>query len=108
MDPPGGQDQFLDTYKSSIINEFLKELDTPLTETKKNLKNRNTIAMSKPYTNTDIVIKPADKGGSIAIMNTTDYTAEAERQLKISWTLWEKLQEDPTQKSNTHINNLLN
>ena len=37
--------------------------------------------MRELYTNTDIVIKPADKGGSIVIMNTIDYVAEPERQL---------------------------
>ena len=44
--------------------------------------------------NNDIVIKPADKGGSIVIMNTKDYTAEAERQLN-NPDHYEKLQEDP-------------
>ena len=107
MDPPSGQDPFLDTYKSSIINEFLKEMDTPLTRTKKNLKKKEYQAMRELYTNTDIVIKPADKGGSIVVMNTIDYIAEAERQLN-NPDHYEKLQEDPTQKFNTHISNLIN
>ena len=33
------------------------------------------------YNNPDITVKPADKGGSIVIMNTDDYTAEAHRLL---------------------------
>ena len=57
--------------------------------------------------NNDIVIKPADKGGSIVIMNKTDYIAQAERQLS-NPDHYEKLQEDPTQKFNTHIKNLIN
>ena len=81
MDPLIGQDLFLDTYRSSIINEFLKELDTILTRTKKNLTKKEYQAMRGLYTNTDIVIKPADKGGSVMIMKTTDYIAEAERHL---------------------------
>ena len=104
---PSGQDLFFETYKSSVINEFLKELDTPLTRTTKNLKKKEHQAMRELYTNTDIIIKPADKGGSIVIMNTTDYIAEAERQLN-NPDHSEKLQEDPTQKFNIHINNLIN
>ena len=57
--------------------------------------------------NNDIVIKPADKGGSIVIINTTDYITEAERQLN-NPDHYEKLHEDPTEKFNTHINNLIN
>ena len=63
--------------------------------------------MRELYNNTNIVIKPADKGGSIVIMNTTDYITEVERQLK-NPDHYEKLQEDPTLKYNTHINNLIN
>ena len=37
--------------------------------------------MRELYNNNDIVIKPADKGGSIVIMNTSDYILEANRQL---------------------------
>ena len=37
--------------------------------------------MRELYMNNNIVIKPADKGGSIVRMNTTDYIAEADRQL---------------------------
>ena len=59
------------------------------------------------YNNNDIVIKPADKGGSIVIMNTTDYISEADRQLNIP-DHYKRLLEDPTHKFNTHINNLIN
>ena len=78
--PASGQDPFLDTYRSSITNEFLKQLDTPSTKVKKNLKKEEYQTMRQLYMNNDIVIKPADKGGSTVIMNTLDYIAEAERQ----------------------------
>ena len=45
MDPPSGQDPFLDTYRNSIINEFLKELDHPKLSRKKNLTNKEYQAM---------------------------------------------------------------
>ena len=40
-------------------------------------------------------------------MNTTDYIAEAERQIS-NPDHYEKLQDDPTQKFNTHIKNIIN
>ena len=76
------------------------------TNIKKNLKKEEYQVMGELYTNNDMVIKPADKGGSIVIMNTTDYITEPERQLN-NPDHYEK-QEDPTQKFNTHINNLIN
>ena len=63
--------------------------------------------MRELYNNNDTVIKPADKGGSIVIMNTTDYISDADRQLN-NPDHYERLLEDPTQKFNTHINNLIN
>ena len=61
--PPSGQDPFLDTYRSLITNEFLNQLDTSSTKIKKNLKKEEYQAMRQLYMNSDIVIKPADKGG---------------------------------------------
>ena len=43
--PPSGQDPFLDTYRSSVINEVLKELVRPSINTKKNLKKQEYQAM---------------------------------------------------------------
>ena len=77
-----GQDPSLDTYRSSIINRFLKDLDHPPPKSrKKNLTNKEYHAMRDLYKNPDITIKPADKGGSIVIMKPEDYIAEANRQL---------------------------
>ena len=104
--PPSGQDAFLDSYRSLIINEFLKELHKPSIKFRKNLKKQEFQAMRELYTNNNIVIKPADKGGSILIMNTTDYISEANRQLN-NHDHYERLQEDPTQKLNIHINHLI-
>ena len=78
--PPGGQDPFLDTYRNSIINAYLKELENP-TISKKNLSHKELQAMRDLHNNTDIIIKPADEGRSIVIMNTIDYIEEAQRTL---------------------------
>ena len=89
------------------MNQILKELDKPTINKKKNMKIAEFKALKDLYFNNDIVIKPADKGGSIVIMNTADYILEAERQLN-NQDHYERLPEDPTQNYNTHINNLLN
>ena len=38
-----------------------------------NLTKRERVALNRLSNNTDIIIKPADKGGATAIMNTKDY-----------------------------------
>ena len=37
--------------------------------------------MNRLSNDTDIIVKPADKGGATVIMNTKDYVKEAKRQL---------------------------
>ncbi len=48
----------------------------------------------KSFLVTDIVIKPADEGGAIVILNRTDYIAEACRQLNDDQ--YRKLKNNPT------------
>ena len=105
MDPPSGQDPFLDTYRNSIINEFLKELDHTNLSRKINLTNKEYQAMSDLQNNLDITIKPADKGGSIVIMNTVDYV-KAQRQL-LNQEHYKTLDKDPTIPYNKYINHLI-
>ena len=69
------------------MNQILKELDKPTINKKKNMKIAEFKALKDLYFNNDIVIKPADKGGSIVIMNTADYILEAERTTQQSGSL---------------------
>ena len=52
--------------------------------------------------NKDIIIKPADKGGKIVLMNKTDYIKEGERQLK-NPEHYRRLSTNPTDKFNAEI-----
>lgn len=46
-----------------------------------NLPKAEKLAISELLENTDILIKPADKGAGVVVMNTKDYIFEAKRQL---------------------------
>ena len=61
--------------------------------------------MRELYSSTDIIIKPADKGGSIVIMNTTHYIQEAQRQL-LNPEHYKLLTSDPTTNYNKYIHHL--
>ena len=67
---------------------------------KRNLKKEEWTAISTLRNDKNIVIKPADKGGNIEIMDKEDYIQEGLRQLSDN-THYEELEEDPTQNNNT-------
>ena len=56
--------------------------------------------------NPDITIKPADKGGSIVIMNTEDYIVEDNRQIS-NKEHYKTLDEEPTYSYNKYIHHLI-
>ena len=56
--------------------------------------------------NTDIIIKPVDKGGSIVIINITDYIQEAQRQL-LNPEYYKTLTTDPTVTYNKYIHHII-
>ena len=62
--------------------------------------------MGDLHNNPDITIKPADKGGSIVIMNTTDYIQEAQRQLSNPQD-YRTLNTDPTVTYNKYIHHII-
>ena len=58
------------------------------------------------HNNNNIIIKPAHKGGSIVIMNKTDYIQEAHRQL-LNPEYYKPLTIDPTTNYNKYIHHLI-
>ena len=101
--PPSGQDPFLESYRSTIIHNTLKEIKKKKNRKfKRNLKKEEWTAITTLRNNKDIVIKPADKGRNIVIMNKEDYIQEGLRQLSDN-NHYEILEEDPTQSYNNQI-----
>ena len=80
----------LSLISPGLINPVLKlELDhlerslgsLELKKTPDNLDREERTAIKTLKQNKDIIIKPADKGAAIVVMDSTDYVGEAERQL---------------------------
>lgn len=65
---------------------------------------RNALKELQP--NPKIIIKPADKGGSIVILNATDYVREAIRQLS-NTAFYRLLSGDPTERFTNERNCIL-
>ena len=105
--PPSGQDTFLESYRSTIIHNTLKEIQKNKNKKyKRNLKKEEWAAINTLRNNRNIVIKPADKGGNIVIMDKEDYIQEGLRQLS-NHKFYETLENDPTQNYNNQIYQVL-
>ncbi|XP_060073403.1 uncharacterized protein LOC132553191 [Ylistrum balloti] len=77
--PPSGIDSHLDTFLN-IITETIKTEVAPR-KVKNNLTKQERLALESLMNNVEIIIKPADKGGAVVVMDKTDYINEAHRQL---------------------------
>ena len=54
-----------------------------------NLSLEERKAITELTSNSEIIIKPADKGSTVVVLNTTDYIKEAHRQLSVCQVLRE-------------------
>ena len=73
---PLGRNDNLDSYIHKIENELdvlVHNLNTSKVNLHDNLSSNQRRALCDLKRNNDIVIKPADKGGSIVIMNKDNY-----------------------------------
>ncbi|OCT97320.1 hypothetical protein XELAEV_18009546mg, partial [Xenopus laevis] len=65
-----------------LVEQDLKKLNTNISHrNKRNISLEERKALMSLKTATNITIRQADKGGSVVVMNTVDYIAEAKRQL---------------------------
>lgn len=103
--PPSGRDTSLDFYIDSITNEILQ--NDKKYKYAPNLSQEELEALKCLRNDDSIVIKKADKGSTVVIMNRNDYIAEVERQLE-DRQFYEKCDENPQEQFKNDISSVLN
>ena len=78
----------------------------PRAPEKQNLTKEEKKAMTDLKQNTDIVIKPADKGSAVVIQNKEDYIKEGLRQLN-DQNFYQEVPDDLTGTHNEHVQQLI-
>ena len=79
------------------INELLLSSVKIKNSKRQNLLQAERSAMTELKDMRDIIIKPADKGLAVVVMNTNNYTAKAEWQL-LDTRFYKKCDRDLTEK----------
>ncbi|GFR79239.1 low-density lipoprotein receptor-related protein [Elysia marginata] len=97
--PFSGRDSNLDTYIDIISKEIMTSKPR---KTFPNLRNGEKQALNDLKKNKNITIKPADKGGAVVVLNTSDYIAECTKQLS-NISHYQPLSANPTNKYNKII-----
>ena len=83
-------DIFQRSFKMGLLNSKIPHASKP------NLTREQMCSLREQSENPEIVIKKADKGSAVVLMNTTDYLREGYRQLSDT-KFYTKLQNDPTE-----------
>ena len=99
-----GRDKCLDTYIQAVKNDIISGLKRNF---KMNLTREDEMAMKTHLNDSGIVIRPADKGSGIVIMNTEDYTNKLEKEMKDNGT-YAEVTEDKTKKIENKVKKLVN
>ena len=102
--PQVGNSASLDTFINVISHEINSHKKTK--NTTSNLTPGEINALTELRNNTSIIIKPADKGGAIVILNRLDYIAEGLRQLN-NTEFYRKIPKDNTKKISSGITSFL-
>ena len=87
--------------QSVVLETFLHNVEFDVASSKSSKETRNNLTKDEKQAlrslkhNTDIVIKPADKGSAVVVMDRDHYISEAERQLSDT-KFYKALDNDPT------------
>ena len=77
-------------------NQYITRIkDSTKNNSKPNLTREQRLGLKQLVDNPEIIIKKADKGSTVVVMNTTDYLREGYRQLSDT-KYYTKLIDDPT------------
>ena len=101
--PALGRSVALDAFVKNVNNISLNDLPP---KPRNNITKNQRQAISSLANNKDIVIKEADKGGAVVLMNTSHYKKMAEDILKDD-SYYETLETDPQKMDRIHYNRLL-
>jgi predicted GIY-YIG superfamily endonuclease len=102
--PPKSSIPNLEAFINSVENDTSRHINH--TNKYSNLTKEETDALHSLKSRTDIIIKPADKGSAVVVMNREDYISEASRQLSDA-RFYQKLDHDPTLEYAKIITNVI-
>ncbi|XP_056376037.1 uncharacterized protein LOC130273370 isoform X1 [Hyla sarda] len=104
--PLQSRGSYLDTFLSMVAHD-LEKLTKRDNKYANNLSRIEHQTLKKLAENRNIVIRPADKGGGVVILNTEDYIKEANRLLTDP-KFYKTLPTDPTKKYTDELKTLVN
>ncbi|XP_069493755.1 uncharacterized protein [Ambystoma mexicanum] len=97
----------IDTFYQAVIQDIHKQIDrSQFQSTKSNLTLSEKTALKNLAEDTSIVIKEADKGGNIVILNTADYITMANEHLSTPG-CYQLLPGNPTKETVSELKVLL-
>lgn len=99
---------------NATLTAFTKKVDYEIEElfsnsaqkVRENLTKSEKLAIDQLAKNDSIVVKPADKGGAVVVLNKEKYIEEALRQLNNS-DFYKKLSSNPMDRTKERLNELL-
>ncbi|CAN7978809.1 unnamed protein product, partial [Ixodes persulcatus] len=96
---------YIDNYVQAIRNDIFDSLAKATTQ-RGNLSRREQQVLTNLKSREDVIIRPADKGGGVVVMNRADYMREALTQLE-NPNFYLRLPDDPTKRFSIIINRTL-
>ena len=105
--PPDGRNQFIDSFVNRARTYYDNFVSSISHDTGSNLQNNQQSALKDLSSNNDIVIKEADKGGAITIINKEDYITDCNTLLEDN-SAYHKTTIDMMQTHLKEAENLLN